>query len=322
MEPAFFLDGRVALYAEDCMAALDRLPDNSADAVVCDPPYGLGFMGKWWDAAEGVAFRPGLWTQVLRVLKPGGHLVAFSGTRTYHRLAVAIEDAGFEIRDQLAWVYGKGFPKAVGLKPAWEPIALARRPLSESTVAANVARWGTGALNLEGCRIATTDNLNGGAYSGARRRRDEHSSTDATDGAVHLSRFNRGIGEYKQPAGRWPANIVHDGSDEVIAQFPCRDDGGSAARFFYCAKAGREDRIGSKHPTVKPVSLMRWLVRLVAPRGGVVLDPFAGTGTTGAAAFIEGSRAVLIEREAEYCADIARRLQSIKQGELSWPVEP
>jgi DNA modification methylase len=276
--------------------------------------------------------------EVLRVLKPGGHLVAFSGTRTYHRMACAIEDAGFEIRDQIGWAYGSGFPKShnqgdgwgTALKPAWEPICLARKPLI-GTVAENVRQHGAGALNIDGCRIHTSDDLNGGGYNGALRH----------DGTESWRYRNGGAGAFVQPKGRWPANLVHDGSEEVLEAFPeapgqqravtgeershrtvhaygdfgssrngaePRLDEGSAARFFYTAKADDEDRLGSKHPTVKPVDLMQWLVRLVTPRGGLVLDPFAGTGTTGEAAWREGMHAVLIEREAEYIADITRRM--------------
>jgi site-specific DNA-methyltransferase (adenine-specific) len=325
----------------DCLDHLEALPENSVDAVVCDPPYGLGFMGKHWDHAENVAFRPETWAKVLRVLKPGGHLVAFSGTRTYHRMACAIEDAGYEVRDQLAFCYGTGFPKShnigngfgTALKPAWEPICLARKPLSEPTVAANVLKWGTGALNIDGCRVETDENLNGGRYS---------DNKIGDDGNSYGSGINRRSAlDYTQPSGRWPANIVHDGSEEVVGAFPVtttnpgtlrseagrghiqyaphrpegtvlsKGDSGSAARFFYSAKASKADRCGSKHPTVKPVSLMRWLCRLVTPKGGTILDPFAGSGTTGAAAHLEGFNAILIEREAEYVADIKRRIASL-----------
>ena len=340
------------------------------DSVVTDPPYHLtsivkrfgkpgsapaqqgtdgrfarasrGFMGKQWDGGD-IAFQPETWRLCFDLMKPGGHLVAFGGTRTHHRIWCAIEDAGFEVRDTLAWLYGSGFPKShnagdgwgTALKPAFEPIILARKPLA-GTVAANVREHGTGAINVDGCRVATADDLNGGAYSGELRRRDEYTPTDC-DGAVPLSRLNRGAGEYQQPSGRWPANVAHDGSEEVLQAFPesvsnsggdrgvsqiwgsahgnqprgGHDDSGSAARFFYCAKADADDRIGSKHPTVKPVALMRWLVRLVTPKGGLVLDPFAGTGTTGVAAIREGMRAILIEREAEYHADIQTRIAKL-----------
>jgi site-specific DNA-methyltransferase (adenine-specific) len=423
-----FLDGRVTMHCGDNREVLANLDDASIDSIVTDPPYALvsivkrfgkpgsapakgneayarasaGFMGKQWDTGE-VAFDQTFWAECLRVLKPGGHVVAFSGTRTYHRMVVAIEDAGFEIRDQVGWAYGSGFPKShdvskgidkaagaerevigegravkrmipgadqnkggweknsgrefvptvtapatsaaiewqgwgTALKPAWEPVVLARKPI-EGTVAANVLKYGTGAINVDGCRVLTDEVLNGGAHTGAERGRREQNQFS---GGVLRS----GIGPYVQPVGRWPANIVHDGSEEVLAAFPDapgqqyatgpqyapksgtavygdygprpvlepRADSGSAARFFYTAKADADDRIGSKHPTVKPVDLMQWLVRLVTPKGGIVLDPFAGTGTTAEAAFREGMRCILIERETEYQADIRRRMALVLAG--------
>lgn len=399
-EPVTFLDGRVNLYAGDCREVMAALPAGSIDAIVTDPPYELGFMGKGWDKA-GVAFDVATWRAALRVLKPGGHMVAFSGTRTYHRMACAIEDAGFEIRDMVAWTYGSGFPKSLdvskaidkaagverrvvgtekvrdirnghgrgqgdgihasnrdgpvymereltepgsdeaaewqgwgtALKPAQEPVCLARKPLSEGTVAANVLAHGTGALNIDACRVATDE------------------STVWPNGPIGYHGGGTG-GVGGGTTGRWPANLVHDGSEEVLAGFPetksgsrkageyqplgmyanaigedgkrpsgmerampaLDGDSGSAARFFYTAKADADDRIGSKHPTVKPVDLMRWLVRLVTPPGGTILDPFAGTGTTGEAAWREGFSAILIEREAEYREDIARRMRLCLSG--------
>jgi len=361
----------------DSRHILATLAESSIDSVVTDPPYALlsinkrfansmrtesteltaagpyyrtgkGFMGKKWDTGE-TAFDPLFWREVLRVLKPGGHLLAFGGTRSYHRLAVAVEDAGFEIRDQIGWLYGSGFPKShnqgngwgTALKPAWEPIVLARKPLI-GTVAANVLGHGTGAINIDGCRIETSENLNGGAYSGNIRQRAERTSVDTLDGSVPLSRLNRGIGDYSQPTGRWPANVIHDGSEEVLAAFPeapgqmakaaeggdrrkdqnvygamargsngaePREDSGSAARFFYCAKASKADREdGNTHPTVKPTALMRYLCRLVTPKGGTVLDPFMGSGSTGKAAALEGFNFIGIEREAEYAAIARARL--------------
>jgi DNA modification methylase len=363
-----FLDGRVTLHPGDCLDVLARLDECSVDSVVCDPPYHLtsivkrfgaenaapaksgksgaykrasaGFMGKQWDGGD-VAFQPETWAAVFRVLKPGGHLVAFSGTRTYHNMTAAIEFGGFEIRDQLAWIYGSGFPKShnigdgwgTALKPAWEPICLARKALI-GTVAANVQAHGTGAINVDGCRVEGEGNKTFARDAGARDR--EQYRTGTTVGAAIAT-----------DRGRWPANIIHDGSEEVVGAFPdgCGQTGpeirsrntpktaavygrfgepsrdgiphdtpGSAARFFYTAKADADDRIGSKHPTVKPVDLMQWLVRLVTPKGGLVLDPFAGTGTTAEAAFREGMRAVLIEREAEYQDDIRRRMKLCLAG--------
>lgn len=285
----------------DARVQLKSLPDNSVSSVVTDPPYEIGFAGFGWDST-GVAADVALWNEVLRVLKPGGHLVSFGAPRTYHRMATAVEDAGFEIRDQIMWVFGSGVPKALklggrwhgwstALKPAHEPVVVARKPLSEGTVDANVKRWGTGAINVDSCRVKCSDTLE---------------------------------------SPRWPANVIHDGSDEVVAHFPVDRD--TAARFFYCAKASRTDRdegVGTPprndgsgagrppgfmrasantrnfHPTVKPTELMRYLVRLVTPPGGTVLDPFMGSGSTGKAAIMEGCRFIGIEQKADY-ADIAR----------------
>jgi site-specific DNA-methyltransferase (adenine-specific) len=355
-------------------------------------------MGKTWDGGD-IAQRPELWAEVLRVLKPGAHLVAFGGTRTSHRMACAIEDAGFEIRDTICWLYGSGFPKShnvskaidkrlgaergvitagspvkrmipganqhrdgwikdngreytstvtaaatpeaaewegwgTALKPAHEPIIIARKPISASVVE-NVLQVGCGALNIDACRIelAAGDALQSG-LAGDYGRLD----TASNDGKWGFKRVDRPAG-----LGRWPANVCHDGSDEVLAAFPDapgqtaavtgrepststrnvlglyservaaepRGDSGSASRFFYTAKADSVDRHGTKHPTVKPLSLMQWLVRLVTPPGGCVLDPFSGSGTTGEACQREGFNAVLIEREAEYIKDIERRIKRI-----------
>lgn len=288
----------VELHHGDCLDVLRSMADNSVDSIVTDPPYGLSFMGRKWDYDVPSVE---IWAECLRVLKPGGHLLAFAGTRTQHRMAVRIEDAGFEIRDMIAWVYGSGFPKShngewggTALKPAMEPITVARKPLA-GTVEANWREHRTGALNIDGCRVGSN-------------------------------------------AGRWPANMIHDGSPEVVALFPDskgqqgaitgrepssktsktfgafagraasepRGDTGSAARFFYAAKASRNYRgEGNAHVTVKPTDLMRYLCRLITPPGGVVLDPFMGSGSTGKAAMLEGFRFVGIEREAEY-VEIAR----------------
>ena len=287
-----------------------------------------GFMGQTWDGGD-VAFDPATWAAALRVLKPGGHLVAFAAPKNAHRMICAIEDAGFEIRDCLMWLFGSGFPKSrnvgggfgTALKPAYEPICLARKPLSEASVDANVRRWGMGALNIDAGRIE------GENPSIARREAAAVSGKIGRqgDGRPHeLGRFRANsdraaaLAAYLAPnageaLGRWPANVCHDGSEEVVEGFPF-DDEVSAARFFYSAKADDDDRLGSKHPTVKPVALMQWLVRLVTPPGGVILDPFGGTGTAAEAALREGFSAVLCEAEPQHCDDIARRMAHAFDG--------
>lgn len=436
------------IYHGDCLAVLKTLPDNSVDSIVTDPPYGLSFMGKKWDYDVPSVE---VWAECLRVLKPGGYLLAFAGTRTQHRMAVRIEDAGFEIRDMIAWVYGSGFPKsldvskaidkaggaspreqsellrakreragftreqvaehvgctsssvrdweegrarAVGapvefivpsveyraklagllgysaderrligaapdrrgdgtvygvghsgelraggnteaarqwqgwgtaLKPALEPITVARKPLI-GTVSENVLAHGTGALNIEGCRVG------------------DEVLPAMTAGQAKIGTFERGVMVTPERTGRWPANLIHDGSEEVLAGFP-GDAESSAARYFYCAKASKADRdaglshlptvtadpygqhrgrrmdgndtridgkppaVGKNHhPTVKPTDLMRYLCRLVTPPGGTVLDPYTGSGSTGKAAVLEGFRFLGIEREAEYVAVARARI--------------
>jgi DNA modification methylase len=411
----------VSILTGDCRDVMAAMQPESVDACVTDPPYHLtagkkggtgdasvnldtpygraristGFMNQTWDGGD-IAFRPETWAAVFRVLKPGGHLLAFSGTRTQHRMVCAIEDAGFEIRDQIGWAYGSGFPKSLdvskaidkaagverevvgmkpdprylsprrnspnhmdrargvegghgdesdaatvtapatpeaaawqgwgtALKPAWEPICVARKPLV-GTVAGNVLAHGTGALNIDGCRVETDDS---GTRDGGRRP-GTHEGYQRPNATMFQDKTDWSL----SPAGRWPANLIHDGSDEVLACFPETASGvqrkpkgtggiwsgisndpcgpqygdeGSAARFFYCAKSSRSERgEGNDHPTVKPVELMRWLVRLVTPPGGHVLDPFAGSGTTGIAADIEQMRATLIEQDPAY-AEIARQ---------------
>lgn len=327
----------------DMRLILPRLiaDDVEVHAVVTDPPYELGFMGKKWDAT-GVAFQPETWRHCYDILPPGGHLLAFCGTRTYHRMTCAIEDAGFEIRDAVAWIYGSGFPKSknigngwgTALKPAMELICVARKPLV-GTVAGNVLAHGTGALNIDGCRIegpVEADRLS--AIGSGQGRATAN---------INGSAFGHGLGGVKSAPhelGRWPANVTHDGSEEVVKLFPetisgaltpahtdrgknsgtfgayegrqitqnFGGDSGSAARFFYCPKAGKQDRMGFDHPTVKPIKLLRWLVRLVTPPGGVVLDPFAGTGTMGAACEAEGFDCIMIEQEPKYAGFIRQRL--------------
>ena len=353
----------VRIIQGDCREVLRTLPAASVDSIVTDPPYELGFMGKGWDKS-GVANDVRTWAECLRVLKPGGYLLAFSGTRTYHRMACAIEDAGFEIRDQIGWAYGSGFPKShngawggTALKPAWEPVCMARKPL-HGTVAANFAAHGTGGLNIDGCRVPHGEGA-AGSWGGGRRPGGFADVGAAKGDGEPCGAFSA--------LGRWPANLLHDGSDEVLAAFPQasgavapvrgtepsaktgttfgqfggraasdqRDGGGSAARFFYCAKADRADRNeglhdpgpqfkmgrlphhaekvsaggrGNHHPTVKPTDLMRYLCRLVTPAGGTVLDPFMGSGSTLKAAELEGFSAIGIELDAEYIAIARRRI--------------
>lgn len=451
----------------DCIEGMRAFPDNSFDSIVTDPPYELGFMGKTWDAS-GIANNPVMWAEALRVLKPGGHLLAFSGSRTYHRMTCAIEDAGFEVRDQIMWVYGSGFPKSLdvskaidkgaprvgmfapfaahyaaqrksaglthsaicaagnffaehnhggasvnwekghnvptlaqwtvlqpllglsaewtpliereeaerkiiaerkgksfvfapgeerqtddvtllestggtdaarqwegwgtALKPAHEPICVARKPLI-GTVAANVLAHGTGALNIDGCRV------------GNEERTYEPKGTSASAAMIRVPEHRAGkAGDEVTVSGRWPANLIHSGCPEVLALFPdsngsgparplkrgsragegwgmsdepgeLRDAGtGSAARFFYCAKTSKADRGAENiHPTVKPTDLMAYLCRLVTPPGGVILDPFAGSGSTGKAAAREGFQFVGFELSAEYTAIANARIEHMIQ---------
>ena len=396
---------RAFLIGGDCLEMLKLLDDASIDAVVTDPPYGFGdgkragFMGKRWDYDVPSVE---VWAECLRVLKPGGHLLAFAGTRTQHRMAVRIEDAGFEIRDMIAWVYGSGFPKSLdvskaidkaagaerevvgraagtgkqnpawngtaqgraenslkpeydltapatpearqwfgwgtALKPAMEPITVARKPLA-GTVAANVLEHGTGALNVDGCRVGTEQTTTQ-AKTGMYGAGSTESMRAQGFRPYHID--NRTQPKKTNPPGRWPANLIHDGSEEVVGLFPVttstagnksnrrcdtweggafmpigglqgHSDSGSAARFFYCAKASKRDRDGSSHPTVKPTDLMRYLCRLVTPPGGVVLDPFMGSGSTGKAAILEGFRFIGIEREAEYMEIARARIEAVKQ---------
>lgn len=460
----YYQDEQVTLHHGDCLDVLRAddygydwnlgyrsarmFPDNSVDAVITDPPYGIAFMGKDWDQPgafgserrngspqrtqrEGLAMDAGRYdlspaamlnfqrwctawaTECLRILKPGGHLLAFGGSRTWHRLAAGIEDAGFEIRDSIAWLYGSGFPKSMdvskaiastelgyggnsvaqrkatmgdnyvqsgrqgnrdgagrrdtglaehtlelterarvwqgwgtALKPAFEPIVVARKPLA-GTVAANVLAHGTGALNIDGCRIATTEDCRRNASGGDNGLNGE--------GAFRI-RERRAEGQAERD-GRWPTNVVLDG-DQAEAldrqtgvlhsgtmragterqpraggtiygadtrNFTPADtygDSGGASRFFpvfrYEAKAPTSERPnadGVQHPTVKPLDLMRWLVRLVTPVGAVVLEPFAGSGTTAEACVLEDRQCIAVEREADYLPLIVSRLRKpVQQG--------
>ena len=401
------------MYLADSLDGTREMESNSIDSIVTDPPYELGFMGKAWDRT-GISYNVGMWKEVFRVLKPGGFLLSFGGTRTYHRMACAVEDVGFEIRDMVEWMYGSGFPKSLNigkaidklqgnerevigekklwghnagsgagsfskneyegqtgivrlepltkgysewegwgtaLKPAHEPICMARKPLSEKTVAENVLKWGTGGINVDGCRVEHDEDLS------IERAGKTLDTRDQGWGFKGVSRGNQ---------GRFPANLIHDGSDEVMELFPNTKSGemnsvakarqyntygkmykrrvtnpaseGSAARFFYCAKASKSEREAgcedlekrfvrrddgqpfgmntnqyrpdgserkpipprhNNHPTVKPIALMRYLCRLVTPPGGAILDPFMGSGSTGVAAELEGFRFIGIDQDKE-----------------------
>ena len=397
MKPYYESNG-VSLYLGDCREIMPTL--DLVHAIITDPPYEIGFMGKSWDKT-GIANDAKMWAECLRVLRPGGHLLSFGGSRTYHRMACAIEDAGFEIRDQIMWIYGSGFPKSrdigkdiektkvggiknlkvigekpglnnengtqgfsyqkeyvpgvsiggkqiqgtipiyeinnewqgygTALKPAHEPICVARKPLI-GTVAANVLKYGTGALNIDGCRVE---------YDSAADRASATPQGKCTAKSGALAGGTQHDGkrdEFDRPEqkGRWPANIIHDGSEEVVSLFPQSDacmspseadckgtifggsrtqgnlpmDSGSAARFFYTAKADRDERgEGNTHPTVKPLDLMRYLCKLLCPpSGGILLDPFMGSGST----IIAGRRfyqhCIGIELEEKYAEIAVKRL--------------
>lgn len=331
----------------DCLESLKALPSESVDAIVTDPPYELGFMGKKWDAS-GIAYNVELWAECLRVLKSGGHLLAFSGTRTYHRMAVAIEDAGFEVRDMLEWVYASGFPKSLNvgkkvkefegfgtaLKPAHEPICMARKPLSEKTIVENVLKHGTGAIDIDGCRIGMsqedTDMLEG------------KSSKNPTGKKAQNVPFVEGIASRPNQQGRFPANILctDDALGEEksryfdidvwaekhgLLQFPkaskaernkgCNECEGEV-RFssengsgkMMPSKLNKPHKVkGNFHPTVKPVHLMAWLIRLVSKEGDIVLDPFGGSGTTGVACNMLNRKFILMEQSEEYVEIIKSR---------------
>ena len=348
-----------------CLDRLKDLEDASIDSIVTDPPYELGFMGKKWDAS-GIAYNVELWQECLRVLKPGGHLLAFGGTRTYHRMAVAIEDTGFEIRDSIHWVYGSGFPKShnvsiaidkeagamkhrgkrtsvagniaqgeqvepaksmpshegitdaakqwngwgTALKPAHEPIVVARKPLV-GTVAANVKEHGTGAINIDGCRIGTDgecfDDLKGRPITKLATRRADESDEEYRQRVLESPGQQKALEKLKD-LGRWPANIIFD---EAAGAELDEQSGLEASRFFYCPKPAKSERNAggdNKHPTVKPINLMRYLVRLVTPPNGTVLDPFLGSGTTAAAAILEGFRWTGCEMTDDYLPIITGRV--------------
>jgi site-specific DNA-methyltransferase (adenine-specific) len=371
----------------DCLDKLKELEDNSVDSIVTDPPYGLSFMGKKWDYDVPSVE---IWQECLRVLKPGGHLLSFAGSRTYHRMAVRIEDAGFEIRDQIMWIYGSGFPKShnigkavdklegnsdwegwgTALKPAHEPIVMARKPLI-GTVADNVLEYGVGGINIDGCRVGT-------------EKVSTHSNGVGNTGDKGIyGTFGNQLGS-EEREGRFPANIILDeeagkildeqsgerkgwadqkhnsfnpyGGNSLNQSNTQRDgihkgynDNGGASRFFYCPKASKSDRdegltteakvikgrdegqdkmaVAYKarpterkniHPTVKPTDLMAYLIRLVTPKGGVVLDPFMGSGSTGKAAVLEGMDFIGIEREEEYYEISKQRIENETNKRKFW----
>lgn len=428
---------QIKLMLGDNMESLKKLPDNSVDSIVSDPPYGLSFMSKKWDYDVPSIE---LWKEVYRVLKPGGHLLSFGGTRTYHRMVVNIEDAGFEIRDQIMWIYGSGFPKShniskaidatklcggsssrklkeveqtygvgdyqltgknngilgetktfnrkkldnqteeaikyegwgTALKPANEPICVARKPLSESTIAANVLKWGTGGINVDGCRIGTE-----GATKRSHQAEYEKTEDGKEDRSVDWMRKGHSVVELQE--GRFPANIIFDESaaemldeqsgvsksntkprivdnkeanilkehkwdhKEYVGDY---SDSGGASRFFYVAKVsasernmgldgfeekefeGRDELANGKqdepfkkrpglmkntHPTVKPIQLMAYLCKLVTPAGGIVLDPFMGSGSTGIAAQLEGFRFIGMDMEEEYFNIASARIEAYEK---------
>lgn len=338
------------IHCMDCLEGMKQLDDNSVDAIVTDPPYGLSFMNKKWDYDVPSI---DIWKEALRVLKHGGYLLSFAGSRTYHRMACNIENAGFEIRDQIMWVYGSGFPKSfnigkecnitkgnsdwegwgTALKPAHEPIVMARKPLSEKTVADNVLKWGTGGINIDGCRIKCEE----------RALRENNTSWGINRiGEDNSIRGNKAIG--KTTLGRFPANFIHDGSEEVLDLFPNNIEGkdnykhssnsifgnktkdnyyngeskstyGSAARFFYCAKASKSERNKGLekniHPTVKPVKLMKYLVNLVSHDKSTILDPFMGSGTTAVACKQLNRNYIGFELNQEYVNIAEKRINNV-----------
>lgn len=395
------MNNQFTLHHGDCLDSMRSMADNSVDSVVCDPPYLIGFMGREWDHKDGIAGKLEVWRECLRVLKPGGHLLSFAGARTYHRIACAIEDAGFEIRDQIMYIFGSGFPKSLdvskaidkaagaersvvgfdsnsanrkskndtaaygddapeperlittpatdaarkwagfgtALKPAHEPICVARKPLAKgNTVAANVLQWGTGAINVDGCRVEA-----GADYSDLQVT--QGGKTRFTQDGANQERAS----QFAPADGRWPANLILSDDDCVVAGFPVLkgagrarspDEGthagadnsvysqglggpaprfcdtGSSARFFYSAKVSKSERnaglpegMANTHPTLKPLSLMAYLARLVTPPGGTVLDPFMGSGSTGVACLREGFHFIGCELDPEYIEIARARIQ-------------
>lgn len=278
---------RVEVKHADCLDALREVPDGSVDAVITDPPYGLGILGNEWDdTIPGAA----VWAEVRRTLRPGGYLLAMGGTRTSHRLATEVEAGGLEVRDCLLWLYGTGFPKGAGcLKPAWEPILLARRP-------------GPTVLPL---------GIDAGRVGDRYPANVAHDGSPEVEGAFAAFGVRRGGA---RPARR--SGMGYGGGASGTAGPRVEMDGGTVGRLFYCAKPSKAERgEGNAHPTVKPAALFCWLVRLASPPGGLILDPFAGSGTTGLAALREGRRALLIERHGPYVEVIRARLAAEGAGQ-------
>lgn len=444
------------IYNMDCIEGMKLIPDNSIDAIVTDPPYELGFMGKKWDNT-GIAYDVNLWKEALRVLKPGGHLLSFSSARTYHRMAVAIEDAGFEIRDMIEWVYGSGFPKSMNigkaieaklktgksnskalrqveqegdgeeytlkgrnngimgeervynrkefiaeedeaikyqgwgtaLKPAHEPIVMARKPIAEKTIAENVMEWGTAGINIDKSRIGTDElkqqkakGTNGGCYGEYNTEAlyipntqgrfpanfiiSEDIAPVLDEQSGHLKsgymsnekhKRNKTKGEYQSPNGIYgkfeldylPETYGDQGGASRFYKNIEEDHLDDITPFFYCAKASKKERnLGledepdktvkitnmyemprkngtmreipvtkNNHPTVKPIKLMRYLINLITPDGGVVLDPFMGSGTTALAALYEEKDYIGFEMEEEYCEIINKRIEGHQGGYLN-----
>ena len=323
------------LFCGDCLQVLKTLEAESVDSVVTDPPYGLSFMDRKWDYEVPSVE---IWEQCLRVLKPGGHLLAFAGARTQHRMCVNIEDAGFEIRDMIAWVYGTGFPKSMNVSKAIDGQLLNGRSDSLSIKKVNEERPGEAVVRSN--TVNGHRGFVGADNAGQSVKRDQPATPEAQQwdgwgtalkpalepitvarkpfkGTVANNVLEHGTGAINidgcrvgDDIGRWPANLIHDGSDG-----PC-ELLGDAARFFYCAKANKKDREeGNSHPTVKPTDLMAYLCRLVTPPGGIVLDPFMGSGSTGKAAMQEGFNFVGIEREQNYF-DIAEKRLACSQMSL------
>ena len=384
------------LHNGDCLNVLKMMIEDEVfvDSIVTDPPYELGFMGRSWDST-GIAFQKETWELCFKVLKPGGHLLAFSGSRTYHRMAVAIEDAGFEIRDQVMWLYGSGFPKSMNvgkaldkklgneresfgtklkkagdmrggnyvkggdyksieieitkgntewegwgtaLKPAHEPLVLARKPLSENSVVDNVLKHRTGGINIDECRVEGNDakypdtnpdfrdqgrqskenmgidKLSFGQTENVKRKKVVRKSRDENGVWTNDNSGMKAEGsEYADadPRGRFPSNVMHDGSGSIKELFEDK------SKYFYCAKTSKAERnqgLEKKniHPTVKPIKLMKYLCRLITPKGGTVLDPFMGSGSTGMAAKEENFDFVGIEKEEEYFNIATARIESVE----------